>query len=151
MLDQPNVSPREMQDVLDELHKSFASLTREEQKYANIFLGDVQSGNIVMEENKTLRDYITEYMVNAKNDQIHRMAEAMGVDENQLRYFMSIVVNEDNINEFGRFDSLKATADIKKAKEYFLSVENVSYSPAKLRMRIDGYLRKFILQGGFEV
>jgi len=151
LLDQPNVSPREMQDVLDELHKSFASLTQEEQKYANIFLGDVQSGNIVMEENKTLRDYITEYMVNAKNDQIHRMAEAMGVDENQLRYFMSIVVNEDNINEFGRFDSLKATADIKKAKEYFLSVENVSYSPAKLRMRIDGYLRKFILQGGFEV
>lgn len=27
--------------VLDELHKSFATLTQEEQKYANIFLHDV--------------------------------------------------------------------------------------------------------------
>lgn len=31
----------EIAAVLDELHKSFASLTQEEQKYANIFLHDV--------------------------------------------------------------------------------------------------------------
>lgn len=151
LLDQPNVSEEEMQNVLDEIHKSFASLSQEEQKYAQIFLNDVQSGNVVMEENKTFREYITEYLANAKNDQIHKMSEAIGVDEGMLRNFMLLVVNENNINEFGRFDGIKATADIAKAKEYFLRIDGESYSPAKLRMRIDSYLRKFILEGGFEV
>lgn len=67
--------------VLDELHKSFATLTQEEQKYANIFLHDVQNGDVKVDEGKTLRDYITEYMTRAKNDQIHRFAVAIGVDE----------------------------------------------------------------------
>jgi len=151
LLVQPNVTAEEMQNVLDELHKSFASLSQEEQKYANIFLNDVQSGNIVMEADKTLRDYITEYEVNAKNDQIHKMAEAIGVDEEQLRNFMSSVVNENNINEFGRFDSLKATVNISKAQQYFQQKDGVNYSPAKIRIRVHQLLQKFILEGGFEI
>lgn len=151
LLVQPNVTAEEMQNVLDELHKSFASLSQEEQKYANIFLNDVQSGNIVMEADKTLRDYITEYEVNAKNDQIHKMAEAIGVDEEQLRNFMSSVVNENNINEFGRFDSLKATVNISKAQLYFQQKDGVNYSPAKIRIRVHQLLQKFILEGGFEI
>lgn len=35
----------ETKDVLDELHKSFAILTQEEQKYANMLLLDIQRGN----------------------------------------------------------------------------------------------------------
>ena len=50
----------EVAAVLEELHRSFAALTREEQKYANIFLHDVQNGDTVVDEGKTLRDYITE-------------------------------------------------------------------------------------------
>ena len=46
--------------VLDELHKSFATFTQEKQKYANIFLHDVQNGDVVVDEGKTLRDYITD-------------------------------------------------------------------------------------------
>lgn len=54
--------------ALSELHKFFATLTQEEQKYANIFLHDIQRGDIVVEKGKTLRDYITEYQVKAGND-----------------------------------------------------------------------------------
>ena len=140
-----------MQNVIDELHKSFASLSQEEQKYANIFLNDVQSGNIVMEAAKTLRDYITEYEVNAKNDQIHKMTEAIGVNEDELRNFMNSVVNENNINEFGRFDSLKASVDIVRAQRYFLEKDGVNYSPAKTRIKVHQLLQKFILKGGFEI
>lgn len=151
MLDQPNVSKEEMERVLDELHKSFASLTQDEQKYANLFLIDVQSGNVVMKENMTFRDYITEYQIHAKNDQIHQLSDAIGVDEKLLREMMSLCITERNINEFGRFDSLKATVNIEKAQHYFEKIDGEKYSPAKTRIKVHQLLQKFILDGGFEL
>lgn len=54
--------------ALKELHKSFAVLSREQQKYANIFLTDVQQGNIVVADDKTLIDYINQYQAEAQSD-----------------------------------------------------------------------------------
>ena len=88
--------------ALNELHKSFATLNQEEQKYANIFLHDVQRGDVIVEEGKTLRDYITEYQFKAKNDQIHRFADTIGIDEDKLRGMMGLKLTETNINEFGK-------------------------------------------------
>ena len=136
--------------VLDELHKSFATLTQEEQKYANIFLHDVQNGDVVVDEGKTLRDYITEYMTRAKNDQIRRFATAIGVDETMLRAFMQLKVTEANINEFGRFDKLKATVDRTTAKVFLEALEGTAIKPFQINMKLDQVLRRFILGGGFD-
>ncbi len=136
--------------VLDELHKSFATLTQEEQKYANIFLHDVQNGDVTVDEGKTLRDYITEYMTRAKNDQIHRFAVAVGVDEALLRNFMHLKVTEANINEFGRFDKLKATVDKATAKAFLETLEGTAIKPFQINMKLDQVLRRFILEGGFD-
>ena len=46
-LRQEHVDQDQLQVTLDELDRSFATLTQEEQKYAYIFLHDVQSGNII--------------------------------------------------------------------------------------------------------
>ena len=137
--------------VLDELHKSFATLTQEEQKYANIFLHDVQNGDVVVDEGRTLRDYITEYMTSAKNDQIHRFATAIGVDETILRSFMQSKITEANINEFGKFDTLKATVDTEKAKTFLEMIEGKPIKKFQINMKIDQMLRKFILEGGFDI
>ena len=137
--------------VLDELHKSFATLTQEEQKYANIFLHDVQNGDVVVDEGKTLRDYITEYMTSAKNDQIHRFATAIGVDETMLRSFMQSKITEANINEFGKLDTLKATVDTEKAKTFLEMIEGKPIKKFQINMKIDQMLRRFILEGGFDV
>ena len=137
--------------VLDELHKSFATLTQEEQKYANIFLHDVQNGDVVVDEGKTLRDYITEYMTSAKNDQIHRFAKALGADETMLRDFMQLRVTEANINEFGRFDKLKATVNRDSAKVFLETLEGAAIKPFQINMKVDRILRKFILEGGFDI
>ena len=141
----------ETASVLEELHKSFATLTQEEQKYANIFLHDVQNGDVTVDEGKTLRDYITEYMTSAKNDQIHRFATAIGVDEGLLRSFMQLKVTEANINEFGRFDNLKQSVDIALAKAYFESVSGESIKTFRIPMMIDQLLRRFIFEGGFDI
>lgn len=135
----------------DELHKTFAALSQEEQKFANIFLHDIQRGDVVPEAGKTFRDYITEYISRAKDDQIHQVAVVLGLDETKLRNFMALKVTDDNINEFGRFDALKATADKKKAKEYFEKIEGAPIIPPKVPMKIDKLLRDFILSGGFDI
>lgn len=137
--------------VLDELHKSFATLTQEEQKYANVFLHDVQNGDVVVDEGRTLRDYITEYMTSAKNDQIHRFATAIGVDETILRSFMQSKITEANINEFGKFDTLKATVDTEKAKTFLEMIEGKPIKKFQINMKIDQMLRRFILEGGFDI
>lgn len=140
-----------IREAEDELHKTFAALSQEEQKFANIFLHDIQRGDVVPDESKTLRDYITEYLARAKDDQIHRLAELLGLDEDKLRNLMSMKIVDANINEFGRFDALKATADRQKAKIYFESVEGIKLIPPKVNMKIDKLLREFILRGGFDI
>lgn len=134
-----------------ELHKTFATLSQEEQKYANIFLHDIQRGDVEFSEGKTLRDYINEYMTRAKDDQIHRVAVALGVDEEKLRNLMSLKLNSTNINEFGRYDDLKKTVNKAKAKEYFEQIEGIKIIPPKVNVKVDNLLREFILGGGMEI
>ncbi len=148
---------KELQDgveatsALRELHKSFAVLSQEQQKYAKIFLTDVQQGNIVVSDSKTLIDYINQYQSDAQNDRIHKFALALGVDEELLRAFMNRSINENNINEFGLFDRLKATVDKEKAKAFFEKTEGASVKPFRIPVKVDTILRKFILSGGFDV
>lgn len=140
----------EKRKTLDELHSSFATLSQEEQKYASIFLHDIERGDVIVKEGKTLRDYITEYQAKAKSDQIAKCARIFGLDESKLRLMMSRNVTASSINEFGRFDELKNSADFTQAKMYFESIENKKLSVARVHMKMDTLLRKFILQGKFE-
>lgn len=134
-----------------ELHKTFATLSQEEQKYANIFLHDIQRGDVKVAEGKSLRDYINEYLSKARNDQIHRISVAIGVDENMLRNVMGLKLNENNLNEFGRYDELKKTVDKAKAKEYFEKVKETKIIPPKVNVKVDKLLRDFIINGGYEI
>ena len=113
-------SAEDIRKAEEELHKTFATLSQEEQKYANIFLHDIQSGNINVVKGKTFKEYVVEYCSRAKDDQIHRLAVyALGLNEDMLRRLMAQHVTEANINEFGRFDELKSTIDVNVAKTYF--------------------------------
>lgn len=128
-----------------ELHNSFASLSQDEQKYANIFLHDIQRGDVKVGPGKSLRDYITEYMVRADSDRIHRFSETFGLDEEKLRGLKEMTLTEGNINEYGRFDALKDTVDKARAKDYFEKHEGRRLPPPKVTMKIDTALREFIL------
>ncbi|WP_435309852.1 type I restriction endonuclease subunit R, EcoR124 family [Sebaldella termitidis] len=146
------VTSKELIDgALNDLHKSFATLTQEEQKYANIFLHDIQSGNVIAQRDKTLRDYITEYKYKAKNNQIHNISKILGLDEKLLRNFMELKVTEVNINEFGRFDELKNTVDKVKAKAYFEKINNSRMSAFDVNREVHNLLRNFIVNSGFEI
>lgn len=140
-----------IEQVENELHKTFAMLSQDEQKYANIFLHDIQSGQANIVEGKTLRDYINEYLLRAKDDQIYRMELALGLDGERLRNIVSLKLTEANLNEFGRYDDLKKTVDKGKAREYFEQIEQKKIIPPKVGIKVDNLLRQFILSGGMEI
>lgn len=151
VLCQDDIDQEQLQVTLDELHKSFATLTQEEQKYANIFIHDVQSGNAEIEDGKPFRDYITEYQFRAKNDQVHKLANALGINIPKLENLMNVGITEANINEYGRFDDLKKTVDRGKAKAYFEAVEGMSIPELRLSIKIEKLLKDFIIRGGFDI
>ena len=140
-----------IEGALQELYKSFALLPEEEQKFAKVFIDDVKLGNLVPDNDKTFRDYISEYIKAAKDDQIHRFAEVFGLDEEKLRDLVEAHVTEDNINEFDRFGKLKATADAQKIIAYFEKETKEKLSLFKANSKFNNFLRKFILSGGFDI
>ena len=149
-LNQENISDEELSKNLNDLHKSFATLSQDEQKYANIFLHDIQSGNVEIIEGKSFMDYVTEYQKNAENDIIRQISQGLGLDEDKLRKLVNSDVDNSNINEFGRFDDLKKTIDINKAKQYFEKIENREIPIFEINLKIDKLLRKFIIDGNLE-
>lgn len=130
--------------TLNELHKSFASLTQNEQKYAKLFLHDLQRGDAQLTEGHTFRDYINTYKDNAENAQLNAVVNALGLDKGLLIALMADSVNDKNLNDFGRFDALKDTVDKAKAKAYFEKQDGVTLPLFKLNIRIDQFLKRFI-------
>ena len=141
----------ETENARVELHKTFATLTQEEQKYANLFLHDIETGDAKIESGKTLREYINDYMKRAKDDQIHKLAGVLGLEEHLLRYLIELHVTEENINEYGRFDQLKQTVDKAKAKRYFEFLEGTMLPMPKVNIKVDKLVRDFIIKGGFDI
>ena len=135
----------------EELHRSFASLSQDDQRFAELFLHDVERGDATLEEGMTLRDYITSYACKAKNAQVQRVVEALGIDGDLLTAMVALDLTESNINEFGRFDDLKDSVDKVRAKAFFEQKEGKSLPPFKVNTRAAALLKRFILKGGFDI
>jgi len=133
-----------IETTLNELHKSFASLTQGEQKYARLFLHDLQRGDAQLIEGHTFRDYINTYKDDAENAKLNAVVNALGLDKERLIALMVDNVNDKNINEFGRFDALKESVDKVKARIYFEKQDGLTLPPFKLNIRIDQFLKQFI-------
>ena len=136
--------------TLSDLHKSFSMLSAEEQKYAKVFLHDVQAGDAKIVPGKTFRDYISDLMKGAEDARIRRVVRRLGCYERLLREMLARKVTKETIEAHGKFDELKASVDDKKATDFFLLVERQSFRPSRLAMLVDAYLREFLLSGGVD-
>ncbi|WP_298033234.1 HsdR family type I site-specific deoxyribonuclease [uncultured Desulfovibrio sp.] len=148
---QENISEEEKQQARNELHKTFASLSQKEQKVANILLHEMQREDFVYEEGKTFRDYIADYLSRKHDARIHALATVLGLDEKMLHNMMELHLTTQNINEFGRYDTLKSTMDKQKARLYFESLEEKRLPPPKVLVKADNLLREFIISGGLDI
>lgn len=134
--------------TLTDLHKSFSMLSTEEQKYANVFLHDVQAGNARIIPGKSFRDYISDLMKGAENARIKRVVRRLGCYERLLREMLARKVTKETIEAHGKFDELKASVDYVRATEFFIVVERQNFRESRLAMLVDAYLRYFLLNGG---
>ena len=125
--------------ALEELHHSFATLSKEDQKFAELFLHDVQSGDIKLDPNLALSDYITTYKQKDANDKVLKVIEDLGLNGDLLRMLLARKYTRENL-DLGKLNALKATVDREKAKVYF-NEERMIF----LNKRIDEFLRAFII------
>ncbi|WP_406895394.1 type I restriction endonuclease subunit R [Bacillus cereus] len=144
-------SKQEIENALNDLHKYFASLTEEQQKYANMVIHDLQNGDLVADSTRTFIDYINEYQANTENDRIHYFADVFGLNETELRKLMNFKVTENNLNEYGRFTSLLATVDRKKSREWLEKKHGKKLRVFEINQQTDALIRKFVLEGGFDI
>jgi type I restriction enzyme R subunit len=136
--------------TLAELHRSFTSLSQEDQKLAEIFLHDIQRGDVQIDPARTFRDYLTDYKAAAKDKEVAAVVSALGVHAAKLIALMSTHLTEANLNEYGRFDDLRGTVDQEKAKAYFDGLEGVSLPIFKVKIKAAKLLSDFLLRGGVE-
>ena len=140
----------DLNQILADLHKSFASLTQNQQKHAGIFLNDVQSGTIHVQPGKPLRDYITDYEVASENKMIDEFVQTFGLDKGQLVKLLAYSLTETNLNEYSRFDRLRDTVDKAKAKAYFEQLEGKPVSPPMVNVKFNALLKDFVLSAAKE-
>ena len=131
--------------ALEELCKTFASLSQQDQHTALIILHDIQSGDLHLDKGKTIYDYIAEYQIKELHKQIMTLSEATGLNASQLINIMSSDVNEQNLNEFNRFENLKLTLDLQKTSDFLAKIMGETVPAFMVLPKADSVLRKFIL------
>lgn len=141
----------ELAQATEQLHRSFATLSADEQRLAELFLHDVERGDVTVEDGMTLRDYITRYARREKDGQIDKLVGYFGVRRSLVEEFMGQFITETNINEFGRLDALYDSIDKKLSKSTLEAWMGVIIPQPKANRTVRNLLRRFVLGGGFDV
>lgn len=133
-----------------ELSRSFAELSQEDQEVAAVIVSDLQSGRLVVSEGESFRSILISYKIAKTHDQIHNVAESMGLDESLLRQIMSDNPKTDEeINQYNRLDALIDTIDRAKALEYLQKATGKNIPSHRIYDNSRNFLRDFIINGGF--
>lgn len=141
----------EIEKILKELRENFVVLEERQQRIAEVILEDVLSGSLKYEKGKTFVDYIELYGRNELLENVQKFSDAFGLDKNKLSRIMRFHLSESDLSKYGRFDNIMASLDKVKAKETMERIEKTTVKKHKVVIRAEGYLRKFILSGGFDI
>lgn len=136
--------------ALNDLHKSFSTLTQEEQRFANIIIHDIHTGVLIIDGSKAFMDYIYEYQNQAKEDQISKFADAFNLAQSEFRTFVKNA-DRNNINEYGKLDILKSHMDKQHFKKYLKEKYGIELSIPQLSIKIDKLIYDFIETDGFDI
>ena len=131
--------------TLEDLCKTFATLPQNDQRTALVILHDIQSGSLHLESGKNIYDYIAEYQNSELRKQIITLSEATGLNASQLNELIKDGVNEQNLNEYNRFENLKLTLDTSKTHDFLKRIGGKPVPAFMVKPMADKILRQFIL------
>lgn len=133
------------QTLLDELHRSFAVLSQNDQTFARLLLNDVQSGNVKVEDGVPFMDYVRRYILQARNDRTHQLAVGLGINEDALRDLAEQHPTAATINVNGRYDALLTAIDRDKAKAFIEKELGAEIKPREVVRESDTLFREFLI------
>lgn len=138
--------------LLENLHKTFANLNQEDQKYANIIITDIQSWKLLIDEweSKSFRGFITEYKKEKEDKNIAKLVEIFWVDEKLLKELIISSAWSDTVTPYSKFEQLKQGINKEKIKHFSEQKEWANLSTLKINIKASNFLEQFILCGGFE-
>ena len=128
-----------------ELHKVFATLSQRDQRTALTILHDLQTGDLRLSADKTIYDYINDYQRRECDHQVFSLCEATGLDIDKVKALIYGDINENNINEHGRFDDLMNTLDKEKAVVFIKRVLGKEVKKMFILSHTSNVIRRFIL------
>lgn len=134
-----------VKSTLRDLHKTFASLSQRDQRTALTILHDIQTGDLRLKADKTIYDYIADYQKRECDRFVYTLSEATGLDIEKLQQLLKDDVNEQNINEQGRFDELMETLDKEKGVIFLKKVTGKEVKRMFVMSNISSIIRRFIL------
>lgn len=137
-------------DILTALRQSFASLSQEDQKLANIIINDIQRGNITISENESLTDLINKYRTSKRDKAIHSFCEKWFIPEDDFRLFADSYTSLAKINEYGNFDKLMDTVDKPKLVEKLSNERGKKIAPFVALRELRRTITNFVVSGCME-
>ena len=114
------------------------------QKYARDIILDIRNGTLKVENDKTLMQYICEYIEKDLDKKIYNKAEVFGLDKQLLKEIYKTSANKRELNEHQRFDKLLNGADFKKVIDYFSDKDKRTHNAFTARQRMYDDLIEFI-------
>ena len=150
-LDQKNVTEEEKQELLDDLHGTFPTLSREDQVLAEVLIHDIQGGDVQLEPGMAFRDCLNLYRRRTEDGRVDAVVNAFGVDRELLVELMKTTTGASDPNSHGRLDSLRETIDTAKAKAYFESTTGTEWKARHVKMRADTLITDFVTKGDFDL
>lgn len=140
------VPETEKDDAVKNFEKELPKLSEVHQKYARNIISDIRQGILVVEAEKTLMQYIYEYIERDLDKTISEEANLFGLDKQLLKEIYMTSDNERELNEHNRFKKLLDSADKEKTIAYFSEKEKKLYNKFPARIKLDAELKKFILE-----
>lgn len=136
-------------NLYKEIHNSFATLSQEEQRFAEQIIYDLQNGKLFVADEKTFRDYLNEYQIRSKNNQINKFAAMIGYDKSILKKLINDNFNEANLDV--ELTLLRKSLQIDVAKTYFENKKCKNLPTPIIIRDAENLVKSFILSGGFDL
>ena len=136
---------KQIELIKNELFSTFSILSQNEQKIANMIIHDIETGDLVINDDRTLREIVNQYIKDETNDVVNNISSSFGIDKEMLNKLLNSNVDKKNINEFNRFELLCQTCDIEKVVDYFSKKENKEFSKKDANQKMRKCLMEYII------
>lgn len=139
----------DIENIKNDIHRSFGILSEEDQEFARTILADIENGKLKASE-LSFGDLLISYKNKNKDEHIKSVCENLGIDENSVKKLINERRDENNLNQNNDFENIidkmdldKAGAFLKECGEYIVSLRDVK-SKAKNMVKnlILSYLAK---------